>query len=46
MTIVKGGISLISFSACLSFEYKKATVFIELNLYPGTLLKLSVGVLW
>ena len=36
---VKGVISLISFSACLSFEWRKATDLYELILYPSTLLK-------
>jgi hypothetical protein len=39
MTIVKGVISLISFSAhLLSFEYRKATSLLELFLYQATLL--------
>jgi hypothetical protein len=46
MTIVKVVVSLISFSAHLSFEYRKATdllelilfLFFELILYPATLL--------
>ena len=37
---VKGVVSLISCSACLSFEYRKATDLLELILYLATLLKL------
>jgi hypothetical protein len=36
-------ISQISFSACLSFDYRKATDLFELILYPATLLKLFIG---
>ena len=36
----KGVISLISVSACLSFEQRKATNLFKLSLYPATLLKL------
>jgi hypothetical protein len=43
MTIVKGVVSLISFSVCLSFEYRKAIHWMELILYPATLLKLFVS---
>ena len=43
MTIVKGVISLISFSLFLSFEYKKATDLFELILNPATLLKLFIS---
>jgi hypothetical protein len=39
VTTVKGIICLISFSACLSFEYRKATDLFNLILYPATLLK-------
>ena len=39
VTIVKGDISLISFSACLSSEQRKATDLFESILYPATLLK-------
>ena len=49
VAIVKGVISLISFSACLSFEYRKATYLFVLTLYPTTLLKFllsGLGVLW
>ena len=42
MTIVKGVVSLISFSACLSFEYKKASDLFELILYQDTALKLFI----
>ena len=38
----EGVVSLISFSACLSFEYKKSTDVLELILYPATLLKLFI----
>ena len=41
MTIVKGVDSLISVSACLSFEYGKATGLFELILYLATLQKFS-----
>ena len=41
--IVKVVISLISFSACLSFEYKKATDLFKLILYLDTLLKLFIS---
>ena len=48
VTIVKGVVSLISFSPCLFLEYRKATDLFELSFYPVTLLKLSpgLGVLW
>ena len=39
VAIVKGDDSLISFSALLSSEYRRATYFFELILYPATLLK-------
>jgi hypothetical protein len=42
VTIVKGDVSLISFSACLSLEKKKATDLFELIFYPATLLKLFI----
>ena len=42
VTTVKGVISLISFSACLSFDYRKPTDLFELILYPATLLKLLI----
>ena len=48
VAIVKGIIYLISFSACLYFEYMKATDLLELILFLGTLLKLyefSCGIL-
>jgi hypothetical protein len=40
---MKGVISLISFSACLSFEYRKNTTLFELILYMATLLKLFIS---
>ena len=40
VTIVKGVVSLLSPSACLSFEYSKATDLFDLILYPATFLKL------
>jgi hypothetical protein len=43
VTIVRGVISLISLSACLSFEYRKATDLFELILYPATLLELFIS---
>ena len=43
VTIVKDVISLISFSAYLSFEQRKATNLFELILYPATLLKLFIS---
>jgi len=43
VTIVEGVISLISFSACLAFEKRKATDLFELVLYPVTLLEFSGG---
>ena len=47
VTILKGVISLISFSACLSFEHRNAIDLFELILYAVTLLTLSVvGVFW
>ena len=36
---VKGVVSLISFSACLSFEYRKGTDLLVLILYLATVLK-------
>jgi hypothetical protein len=42
VTIVKGVFFIISFSACLSFEYRKATDLLELILYLATLLKLFI----
>ena len=44
MCIVKGVISLISFSACLSFEQKKAIDLFEIILYPATLLNFFFNV--
>jgi hypothetical protein len=43
VTIVKGVIPLISFSACFSYEYRKATDLFELILYPAKLLKLFIS---
>jgi hypothetical protein len=42
VTIEKGVVSLISFSACLSFVYRKASDLFELILYPATSLKLFI----
>ena len=42
VTIEKGVVSLISFSACLSFVYRKAIDLFELILYPATSLKLFI----
>ena len=42
VTIEKGVVSLISFSACLSFVYRKAIDLFELILYPATTLKLFI----
>jgi hypothetical protein len=42
VTIMKGFVSLVSFSAHVSFEYKKATDLFELLLYPFSLLKLII----
>jgi len=42
VTIMKHVISLISFSAYSSFEYRKATDLFELILFPVTLLKLFI----
>ena len=43
VAIVKGVISLISFSTCLSFEYRKATDLLELTLFLAILLKLFIS---
>jgi hypothetical protein len=43
VAIVKGIASLISFSGCLSFVYRKFTDLFELILYPTTLLKLFIS---
>jgi hypothetical protein len=43
VTIVKDVTSLISFSACLSFDYRNATDLFVLILYPGILLKLLIS---
>jgi hypothetical protein len=42
VTTVKGTVSLISFSACLSFVYRKATDLFELIFNPATALKLFI----
>jgi hypothetical protein len=42
VTIEKGMVSLISFSPCLSFVYRKAIDWFELILYPATTLKLFI----
>jgi hypothetical protein len=42
VTIVKGIVSLISFSAHISFVYRKVTDLFELILYPATALKLFI----
>jgi hypothetical protein len=42
VTILNAVVSLISFSACLSFVYTKATDLFELILYPATSLKLFI----
>ena len=42
VTIEKGVVSLISFSACLFFVYRNATDLFELILYPATSLKLVI----
>jgi hypothetical protein len=42
VSMVKGAVSLISFSSCLSFEYRNATDLFELILYLVTLLKLFI----
>jgi hypothetical protein len=43
VTTVKGVMSLISFSAYLSFDYRKALDLSELILYLATLLKLFIS---
>ena len=43
VAILKGVISLTSFSACLFFEYKKTSDLLELILKPATLLKLFIS---
>jgi hypothetical protein len=43
VAIVKDVISLISFSACLSFEQKKGTDLFEIILHPATLLKFFIS---
>jgi hypothetical protein len=42
-TILKGGFSLLSFSASISFVQRRATDFFELILYPATLLKVFIS---
>jgi hypothetical protein len=42
VTIEKGFVSLISFSACLFFVYRNAIDLFELILYPATSLKLFI----
>jgi hypothetical protein len=42
VTVVTTVVSLVSFSACLSFDQKNATDLFELILYPATLLKLFI----
>jgi hypothetical protein len=41
--IVKGGVSLMSLSACLSFVYMKITNLFELIFYPVAFLKLHIS---
>jgi hypothetical protein len=43
VTIVKGVVSLISFSAYLSFEQRKAADLFELILHPAIVLKLFIS---
>jgi hypothetical protein len=43
VAIVKGVISLVSFSTHLSFEYRKDTDLFELILYQATFLKLFIS---
>ena len=43
LDIVKGDVSLISFSLDLSSVYSRATEFFELILYPATLLKVFIS---
>lgn len=43
VTIVKGDVSLISFLALLLSAYSRATDFLELLLYPATLLKAFIS---
>jgi hypothetical protein len=42
MIVVKGAVSLISFSACLYFEFKKGTDLFVLIFYRATLVKLFI----
>ena len=43
VTIVKGDVSLISFSVHISSVYRRATDFFELILYPATLLNVFMS---
>ena len=43
VTFVKGDVSLIFLSTSLSFVYRRATDFLELILYPATLLKVFIN---
>ena len=43
VAIVKGEVSLISLPASLSFVYRRATDFLELILYPATLLRVFIN---
>ena len=43
VAIMKSDVSLVSLSAYLSFVYRRATDFLELILYPATLLKVFLS---